>query len=114
MRLRAIHQPSGVEKLLESFVVSDLPKGTRQLRDRSELSVIMQRIVTQAIKKERVWSSWSDDHRTWLFTAEMSLPLSRERGVPVLQVNCYGEDGELMKSGSWVRDREGKWRRCSD
>jgi hypothetical protein len=112
--LRVIQQPSGVEKLLESFVMNDLPEGTRQLRDRGELSALLQRIVTQANKKDRAWSAWSDDHRIWLFTAEMSLPLSRERGLPVLQVNCHGEDGELIKSGSWVRNPEGKWQRCAD
>jgi hypothetical protein len=94
--------------------VSDVPKGSRKLPDRSELSSALQRIVIQAKLKEQVWSSWTDGHRVWLFTAEMSLPLSRERGLPVLQVSWYGEHGEATKSGSWVCDREGKWRRCSD
>jgi hypothetical protein len=40
----------------------------------------------------------------------MSLPLSRERGAPVLQVNRYDEKGELKDAGSWTTDPEGKWR----
>lgn len=114
MRLRAIQQPSSVEKLLDSFVMDNLPEGTRKLRDRSELSAILQRIVLKATKQEKAWSAWSNDHQIWLFVAEMSLPLSRERGLPVLQIDCYGEYGELMKSASWVRNRDDKWRRCSD
>jgi len=44
----------------------------------------------------------------------MSLPRSRERGVPVLMVNRYTESGELQDAGSWMSDPEGKWRRCAD
>jgi hypothetical protein len=42
----------------------------------------------------------------------MSLPLSRERGSPVLLVEHYDESGELKESGAWMPDQEGKWRRC--
>jgi hypothetical protein len=78
------------------------------------LSSTLQRIVIQATKNEREWSSWTDNHRVWLFTAEMSLPLSRERGLPVLQVDWYGEHGNTTKSGSWVCNRGEQWQRCSD
>jgi hypothetical protein len=44
----------------------------------------------------------------------MSLPLSRERGSPVLLVNRYSESAELQDAGSWMSDQEGKWRRCAD
>jgi hypothetical protein len=37
-----------------------------------------------------------------LFTAEMFLPLSRERGNPVLRVNRYNDCGELMEAGDWL------------
>lgn len=49
-----------------------------------------------------------------LLTAEMSLPLSRERGAPVVQVNSYAESGELTDADFWVVEHEGKWRRCAD
>jgi hypothetical protein len=32
----------------------------------------------------------------------MSLPLSRERGNPVLRVNRYNDCGELMEAGDWL------------
>jgi hypothetical protein len=42
----------------------------------------------------------------------MSLPLSRERGAPVLRVDLYDEAAELKDAGVWVTDQEGKWTRC--
>jgi hypothetical protein len=33
----------------------------------------------------------------------MSLPLSRERGTPVLRVNRYNDRGELMEAGDTIR-----------
>jgi len=105
-----------VARLLVSFIlsVSDLPTCSRKLRDQNELSHALRRIVARAEKEERVWSCWTDGHHIWLFTAEMSLPLSRERGVPVLHANWYGEYGEATKSGSWACNREGKWLLCSN
>ncbi len=116
MRLRAIQMPSRVEELLDSFISSStiVPSGSRKIRRGSDLPVVLQDLVVQSTKADREWSCWTDDHRIWLFTAEMSLDLSRERGCPVLQVNSYAEDGVLIESGSWLSDRDGKWRRCAD
>jgi hypothetical protein len=97
-------------------------------------------LVMQAVKLGRTWSCWTDGTQTWLFTAEMSRPLSRERpsavdvsvsaeeisaildsteqpeyfGASVLQVNLYRDDGTLQASGGWIYDRDGNWRRCGD
>jgi hypothetical protein len=116
MRLRAIQHPSRVGELLDSFASSGaaLPDRSRRIFERSELPVVLQRVVVQAARTEREWGAWTDEYRTWLFTAEMSLALSRERGTPVLDVSAYGEDGALLESGSWVADRQGQWRRCAD
>lgn len=116
MRLRKIQQPSRVHRLLEAFVsnANVLPEYCYQIRDRSALSSVLQQLVIQASRKEQAWCCWADDHRIRLFTAEMSLPLSRERGSPVLEVNFYSEQGELQDAGFWVFDREGTWRRCAD
>jgi hypothetical protein len=116
LRLRQVQLPSRVQTLLDAFASSAdiLPEGCYQIRDRSTLPAVLQCVVIQAAHKDRVWSCWTDDHRMWLFTGEMSMPLSRERGSPVLQVNLYGEDAKLADSGPWVADREGKWQRCAD
>ena len=52
-------------------------------------------------------------HETHLFTCEMSLPLSRERGTAVLLVNRYNDKAELKDSGTWLEDPQGRWRRLT-
>jgi hypothetical protein len=114
MRLRKIQQPSQVERLLESYVSRSelLPRDSFQIRATRALSPQLQRVVTRTTQNGHVWACWADSHHTWLFTCEMSLPLSRERGSPVLLVEHYDESGELKESGAWMSDQEGKWRRC--
>ncbi len=103
-----------MERLLEGFATGGglLSKNCYQLRTLRALSPQLQRVVTRATEKGHVWACWADSYHTWLFTCEMSLPLSRERGAPVLQVDQYDEAGELKDSGAWVTDQNGKWSRC--
>ena len=114
VRLRKMQQPSQVERLLEALVSRGnlLPKECYQIRACRALSSQLQRVVEQAIEKGHVWACWADSRHTWLFTCEMSLPMSRERGAPVLQVDLYDEAGELKDAGVWVTDQESKWTRC--
>jgi hypothetical protein len=113
--LRKLQLPSRLERLLEAFVDSAkiLPPQAYRIRDRTALSPVLQRLVSQATQRKQVWGCWSNDVGMWLLTAEMSLPLSRKRGSPVLLVNVYREDGELQDSGAWIGDAE-KWRRYRD
>ena len=114
LRLRSLQQPSRVERLLEACISlgKHLPEGSFQIRDPSALPEELRRVLTQAIKQGQAWSCWAHRIHTWLFTCEMSLPLSRERGVPVLLVDQYDEAGELKESGAWVSDQDGRWTRC--
>jgi hypothetical protein len=114
MRLRKIQQPSKVERLLEAFVsrANLLPENCYQIRAPRALSPQLQRVVARATQKSHVWACWADSHHTWLFTCDMSLALSRERGAPVLQVDLYDAAGELKDAGFWIVDQEGKWCRC--
>ena len=115
-RLRTIQQPSRIERLLEALVSHGglAPEDSYQIRNPNSLSSPLRTVVAQAAKQGRVWGCWANSYETRLFTCEMSLPLSRERGKPVLQVNRYDERGELEDSGSWTTDPEGKWRRLAD
>ena len=115
-RLRTIQQPSHIERLLEALVsrANLLPKDSYQIRDPAALPPPLQAVIVQAAREGRVWGCWANSYETCLFTSEMSLPRSRERGVPVLLVNRYGESGDLQDAGAWTTDLEGKWRRCSD
>ena len=115
-RLRTIQQPSHIERLLEALVsrANLLPKDYYQIRDPSALPPQLQTLITKATQEGRVWRCWANSYETCLFTCEMSLARSRERGSPVLLVSRYGESGELQDAGSWMSDPEGKWQRCAD
>lgn len=113
--LRGIQQPSEVERLLEALVthMKVLPKDCYPIRDPATLPSQLQRIVALESAKGYTWACWADAFNTWLFTCEMSLPSSRERGVPVLFVNLYDEAGKLKESASWMVDPGGMWHRCA-
>lgn len=116
MRLKRIRQPSQVERLLERLVTQTglLPADAYQLRDPGALPSVLQEVLLRTSNIDLVWTCWADSSRVVLFTAEMSLPLSRERGAAVLMVTEYSEQGCLLKAGHWTVDRDGNWRRCAE
>lgn len=114
-RLFAYQRPSRVQALLESLVLSrdTLPCQVRKVIDRSELPSVLQRIAIQSQKTERVWNAWADMEHIWFYTAEMSPSLSRERGMPVIQVGAYKEDGRIRDCRTWVCLKDGTWQQCT-
>jgi hypothetical protein len=114
LRLRRIQQPSEVEELLEAFVSRGnfLPKACDRIRDSGALSPQLRRVLAGEAQQGHVWACWANNFQTWLFTCEMSLASSRERGAPVLKVNLYDETGELKETGTWLADPQGNWHRC--
>lgn len=116
LRLRRIQEPSRIENLLEAFIsrARILPENAYQIRDARELPAGLQAVVTRSTDQGQVWSCWARGAELWLFTCDMSLPLSRERGTPVLLVRVYGEDAEVKDSGTWRYDPLGTWSRCAD
>src|SRR5438105_11759192 len=100
VRLRRIQEPSHVERLLEAYVSRSglLPNDAFQIRAQRALSPQLQRVVARATPKGHVWACWADSYHTWLFTCEMSLPLSRERGAPVLLVDRSEEHTSELQS----------------
>jgi hypothetical protein len=115
-RFRRLQRPSQIEVLLEALVSRRdlLPKGSYRVRDSKALSSRLQVIAARATSEGRVWAAWGSAHHIWLFTCEMSLDLSRERGTPVLLVSSYDENGELTETGPWAADAQGRWQRCGD
>jgi hypothetical protein len=101
---------------LEAFVSHSniLPEGSYQIRDSSVLSAALQAVISQAIENKKAWCCWTDDCGIWLITGEMSLPLSRVRGKPVLQVSFYGADGQVEDAGFWAPGQEATWQRCTE
>ena len=115
-RLRTIQQPSNLERLLDAYITrSDVvPKDAYQIRDPNSLVPLLKRIAVQAGAEGRVWACWEYGAQQWLFTAEMSLSQSRERRTPVLSINRYNDNAELMEGGNWLLDPDGIWRRCAE
>lgn len=115
--LRALQFPSHVDELLLELVQSVaelIPEGAYQILDQASLPTALHPRVRYALHTGKSWACWVDDGgRAWLFLAEMSLPLSRESGTPVLQVDQYGEDGEVRDTARWIAASDGKWQRHS-
>ena len=114
-RLRRLQHPQ-VERLLEAYISRSnvLPKGSYQIRDPRSVPVGLQGILSQAMEQGKVWSCWTHSSDTWLFTCEMSMSLSRERGTPVLHVSLHSRNGALTDSGTWTIDTQGTWRRAEE
>lgn len=117
LRLRKFLQPAQAERLLEALATrsGSLPDGAYQVRDPDSLPVNLRRVLSKIAGTSQVWTCWACGTHMWLFTGQISLGLSRERGTPVLQVDLYGEDGDLKEAGTWMTDPDGKsWRRCTN
>ncbi|MBV8146409.1 MAG: hypothetical protein JO184_15540 [Gammaproteobacteria bacterium] len=115
-RLRAIQQPSHLERLLDAYITrSDaVSKNAYQIRDPEAVVPLLRDILVRATVDGRVWACWEYGPQQWLFTAEMSLPLSRERRTPVLSIDRYNDHGELMETGNFLLDPHGLWRKCGE
>jgi hypothetical protein len=118
VRLRAIQQPSRIERLLVAFALRSgivNPDG-HMLRDQRAVPAVLQSVIFQAMRMDRAWCAWKYNSRIWLLTCEMLLERSREHGSPVLDVQLYDESGELKDNAWWLVDGEGAWRRdaCQD
>src|SRR5215470_2522438 len=114
-RLRKLRQqPAHAERLLHALVVCAnlVPEGAHQIRNFASVPKELRIIASLAATTSgHIWSCWTLEGRTWLFTGELSLSQSRARGVPVLLVDAYDEDGP-KDSGLWAY-RQGIWERCA-
>jgi hypothetical protein len=108
LRLRKI-QLSQVERLLDACIARSnvLPKDFYQIRDPAAVPRALQLILSQASDEGKVSSCWTNSSDTWLFTCAMSLPLSRLRGTPMLEVRLHSQDGALKDSDTWTVDPQG-------
>lgn len=113
VRLRAIQQPSRVERLLTAFALRSgiMPPDAYMIRDQKAMPAELQGIIFQAMRRERAWCCWKHGSRVWLLTCDMLLDLSRKHGSPALDIQLYGENGELKDSDTWVLEKEGRWHR---
>ena len=110
-----IHHASKVRELLESYISQSdvVPSGSYQIHEPSSVPREVRRVLTQAVKEGQTWSCWAHGRHTWLFTCNMCGSLSRELGVPVLQVSLCGDEGGLRYCGAWMPNQLGKWCRST-
>lgn len=114
MRLAALQAPSRIQTLLESLLLARLmPDGARRITDRHELPSSLQKIVIKGCDAEKAWIAWTDEYVICLFTAEMSLELSRERGCATLNVGRYDMSGKMREWQIWAMLNDGTWQRCA-
>ena len=114
MKLRSIQAPGHAGELLESFIRHEghLNDDSRELKNERELTPTLERLAQRSLDDGGVWRAWTDEREMWLWASEMSLALSRERGMPVMEIRRYDEHGQMAESGTWVRVRQDQWQRC--
>jgi hypothetical protein len=115
MKLRSIQDPGHAGELLESFIrreghLNDL---SRELKTERQLTPSLEKLAQRSLDDGGVWRAWTDDREMWLWASEMSLALSRERGMPVMEGRRYDEYGNVEDSGTWVRVHSDEWQRCA-
>jgi hypothetical protein len=115
MKLRSIQDPGHAGELLESFIRREgrLNDESRELKTERELTPSLERLAQRSLEDGGVWRAWTDEREMWLWSSGVSLPLSRERGMPVMEVRRYDEHGNVEDSGTWVRVRSDEWQRCA-
>ena len=115
LRLRKLQEPAHLSRLLDALIVRAglVPLGAYQIRVAASVPTELRNIAKLAVHSGRAWSCWAHGERRWLFTGDLSLDVSRERGRPVLRVDAYEEAG-LKDAGLWMPDRDGHWQRCAD
>lgn len=113
--MQKLQEPSHLERLLERLVTQAalVPPHAYPLRRPGALPWGFRRALMPD-GMQRAWACWTDSFHIWLFTAKLSLALSRERGTPALTVNEYGEQGALKEVCHWMVDGQGCWQRCTD
>ena len=115
MKFRAMRRPSYLEGMLRSLVTNRgwvLPDAETIL-DPGELPPALAKLATDAENTGGVWRAWLTRDGRRLFVAELSVELSRERGVPVLQVHYCNDDGALQEYSTWAHLANGLWQQCA-
>lgn len=116
MKLRAIQHPGHAVELLDSFIrlAANLPRESHRLTHDSQLTPSLEKLAQRSADDGNVWRAWTDDRAIWLWTCEVSLDRSRERGLPVMEVRRYDEFAQIEERGTWVRVQNDRWQRCTE
>ena len=114
LSLHSLQQPSAVDGYLHELVsvLGILPTDAYEVDDLGEAPAALRRVVETARAAGQSCACWRDEHRHhYLFLGEIAPELTKERGMPVLQVDVYGDEG-LSSAGTWVLNHQGKRQLC--
>jgi len=102
-------QPSQVDSLLDSFIVSQqyVPDTARPVRFCDELPLRLQLRARQV--RHGVWRAWTDGLRIWFVVAKLIPEVSREVNRQALHVSFIDMDGRIASCAVWTLSSDGRW-----
>jgi len=116
VQLRTLVDPKQAQQLLDSYIIRSalLPQAARKQVDLVRLPLALQEQADQATERGQVWSAWSCSPAAWLFVGELNLSRSRERRLPVLEIEIYDYDRRTRNRITAMRGRDGAWQALND
>jgi hypothetical protein len=107
--LRLASQPTQVDSLLDSLIVSQqyVPDAAQRIRFRDELPLRLQLRARQV--RDGVWRAWTDGLCIWFVAAKLIPEVSREVSRHALHVSFIDMDGRLASSAVWTLNSDGRW-----
>jgi hypothetical protein len=107
--LRRASQPSQVDSLLDSFIVSQqyVPDTASRVRFCDELPQRLQLRARQV--RHGVWRAWTDGLRIWFVVAKLIPEVSREVNRHALHVSFFDMDGRIASRAVWTLSSDGRW-----
>jgi len=102
-------QPTQVESLLDSFIVSQhyVPDNACRVTFCDALPLRLQVRARQV--HHGVWRAWTDGSRTWFVVAKLVPEVSREVERRALHVSFVDMDGRLASRAVWTLSSDGRW-----
>lgn len=113
-RLTTLASPSHTGLLLESCArgLGLLPADARPVHETWRLPMHLLEAAERAEHDGEVWSAWSSGESAWLFVGHLAIESARERGQPVLQVQCYDHAHRGRDLVVATRTADGTWLAC--
>lgn len=115
-RLRALVGPRQTEVLMDSFASSwaMISRSAFKQRDVCRLPLVLQNVAERATESGQTWTAWMDCDNAWLFVGSVTLDRARERGQPVLELQCYDTARRRKTTIVSTRLVDGSWQTCAE
>lgn len=103
-----------ISAYLDLFVADKrcVPSGACPVLSPTELPRSLQKIAERAPANEG-WRAWmSQEGRVFFVRGKVSEVFTRRMHRPAMHVFFHDAEGELMDSGVWAKDMDGRWDPC--